>query len=88
MEDYRVKLIEMARDIAMLPFGASIPSGEEQRFLRRFRTIYQHLATTVETSGGGTTPNPMMGMDPFMRTPEQVRDLLDRSEGNLSELDR
>jgi len=51
-------------------------------------TIYQHLATTVEKSGGGTAPNPMMGMDAFMRTPEQVRDLIDRSEANLSELDR
>ena len=30
----------------------------------------------------------MMGMDPFMRTPAQVKDLLDRSDANLNELDR
>jgi hypothetical protein len=33
-------------------------------------------------------PNPMMGMDPFMRSPDQVRDLIDRSDANLSELER
>lgn len=88
MEDYRVALIQMARELAMLPFGATLSTGDEQRFLRRYRTIYQHLATTVETSGGGTAPNPMMGMDALMRTPEQVRDLIERSDVNLSELDR
>lgn len=88
MEDYRVTLVQMAREIAMLPFGPSLSGGDEQRFLRRFRAIYQHLAITVETSGGGATPNPMMGMDPFMRSPDQVRDLIDRSDANLSELER
>jgi hypothetical protein len=28
----------------------------------------------------------MMGMDPFMRTPEQVTELLDRTEANVREL--
>jgi hypothetical protein len=88
MEDYRVTLVQMAREMAMLPFGSALSAGDEPRFLRRFRTIYQHLAITVETSGGGAMPNPMMGMDPFMRSPDQVRDLIDRSDANLSELER
>jgi hypothetical protein len=86
MEDYRIRLIDIARELALLGTGTPLSAGDEARFLRRFRTIYQHLATTVETSGGGVTPSPMMGMDPFGRTPEQVRDLLDRSEANLTEL--
>jgi hypothetical protein len=88
MESYQVKLIEIANELARLGMGASMSAGDEQRYLRRFRTIYQHLASTVETSQGGVTPNPMMGMDPFMRGPEQVQDLLDRTEGNLRELER
>ncbi len=83
MEDYRVKLIDIARELA----GPSV--GDEEGFLRRFRTFYQHLAVTVETSAGGTAINPMamnMGMDPFMRTPEQVTELLDRTDANLREL--
>jgi hypothetical protein len=87
MDSYQVKLIEIADELARLGM-ASIGAGDEQRYLRRFRTIYQHLATTVETSQGGAMPNPMMGMDPFTRTPEQVRDMLDKTEGNLRELDR
>jgi len=86
MEDYRIRLIDIAREIAMLGSGSPVGPGDEARFLRRFRTVYQHLASTVETSGGGVIPNPMMGMDPFGRTPEQVRDLLDRSEANLTGL--
>jgi hypothetical protein len=83
MEDYRSKLIEIARELA----GSS--AGDEVGFLRRFRTFYQHLAVTVETSAGGTNMNPMaMGMDPFMRTPEQVTELLDRTDANLRELGR
>lgn len=88
MDSYQVKLIEIADELVRLGLGQSLSAGDEQRYLRRFRTIYRHLATSVETSGGGATPNPMMGMDPFMRTPEQVQDLLDRTEGNLRELDR
>jgi hypothetical protein len=80
MDDYRVRLIELARDLAG-------PMQDEAAFLRRFRAIYQHLAVTVETSAGGAQINPMaMGMDPFMRTPEQVTELLDRSDANLREL--
>jgi hypothetical protein len=80
MEDYRAKLIDIARELA----GST---QDEVAFLRRFRTFYQHLAVTVETSGGGSTVNPMaMGMDPYMRTPEQVTDLLDRTDANLREL--
>jgi hypothetical protein len=85
MEDYRNRLIDLARELA----GPSV--GDEEGFLRRFRTYYQHLAVTVETSGGGTSINPMtmnMGMDPFMRTPEQVTELLDRTDANLRELGR
>jgi hypothetical protein len=83
MEDYRVRLIDIARDLA----GGS--TGDEEGFLRRFRTFYQHLAVTVETTAGGTNINPMaMGMDPFMRTPEQVTELLDRTDANLRELGR
>lgn len=85
MEDYRVRLIDIARELS----GPSV--GDEEGFLRRFRTFYQHLAVTVETSGGGTNINPMtmgMGMDPFMRTPEQVTELLDRTDANLRELGR
>jgi hypothetical protein len=88
MDDYRIRLIEIARELALLGSGTTLAVGDEARFLRRFRTIYQHLAATVETSGGGVTPNPMMGMDPFMRTPDQVRDLLDQSEAHLTELGR
>jgi hypothetical protein len=88
MDGYHVKLIEIADELARIGLGASLASGDEQRYLRRFRTIYQHLAGTIETSQGGVTPNPMMAMDPFMRTPEQVQDILDRTEGNLRELDR
>ena len=82
MEDYRAKLIDIARELA----GAS--AGDEEGFLRRFRTYYQHLAVTVETSGGGTNmPMAMgMGMDPFMRTPDQVTELLDRTDANLREM--
>ncbi len=87
MEDYRVKLIQTAFDLATAGTGRVDP-GDEGRFLRRFRTIYRHLAATVETSGVGLEPNPMMGMDPFGRTPAQVQDLLDRTEANLNELDR
>jgi hypothetical protein len=80
MEDYRAKLIDIARELAGSP-------ADEVVFLRRFRAFYQHLAVTVETSGGGTTVNPMaMGMDPYMRTPEQVTDLLDRTDANVREL--
>ena len=89
MEDYRVKLIDIARELAALPFGAGVGSGDEETYLRRFRTFYQHLAASVETSGGGTPFNPMpMAMDPFMRTPDQVTELLDRTDANLRELDR
>jgi len=88
MDGYHVKLIEIADELARIGMGSSIGPGDEQRYLRRFRTIYQHLATTIETSQGGTVANPMMGMDPYMRTPDQVRDLLDRTEGNLRELER
>jgi hypothetical protein len=79
MEDYRSKLIDIARELA----GST---DDEITFLRRFRTFYQHLAVTVETSAGGAVPNPMMAMDPFMRTPEQVTELLDRTDANLREL--
>ncbi len=89
MDDYRVKLIEIARELAGLPFGATVGAGDEDRFLRRFRTFYQHLAVSVETSSGGTAINPMaMGMDPYMRTPEQVTEMLDRTDANLREIDR
>jgi hypothetical protein len=88
MESYQVKLIEIADELARLGMGPSLSAGDEQRYLRRFRTIYRHLASSVETSQGGAMPNPMMGMDPFIRTPDQVQDLLDRSESNLGELDR
>jgi hypothetical protein len=89
MDDYRNKLIDIARELAMLPFGAAVGPGDEERFLRRFRTYYQHLAVSVETSGGGSNPiNPMtMGMDPFLKTPDQVTELLDRTDANLRELD-
>jgi hypothetical protein len=87
MDGYHVKLIEIADELARLGM-ASLSPDDEQRYLHRFRTIYRHLAATIETSPGGVTPNPMMGMDPFMRTPEQVQDPLDRSEANLRELDR
>jgi hypothetical protein len=88
MEDYRVKLIQIAYDIATATTNGSVAAGDEARFLRRFRTVYQHLAVSVETTGGGVEPNPMMGMDPFGRTPTQVTDLLERSDANLNELDR
>jgi hypothetical protein len=88
MDGYQVKLIEIADELARLGLGIPLSAGDEQRYLRRFRTIYRHLATSVETSQGGATPNPMMGIDPFMRTPEQVQDLIDKTEGNLRELDR
>ena len=81
VDDYRIKLIEVARELA-----GGVTAGSEEVFLRRFRTFYQHLAVTVETSSGGTTVNPMMGMDPFMRTPDQITDLLDRTDANLREL--
>ena len=88
METYHIKLIEIADELARIGMSSPLGPGDEQRYLRRFRTLYQHLASSVETSQGGVTPNPMMGMDPFMRTPEQVQDLLDRSDANLRELDR
>jgi hypothetical protein len=88
MDGYQVRLIEIANELARLGMSNPLSPGDEQRYLRRFRTIYQHLATSVETSQGGANPNPMVGMDPFMRTPEQVRDLQDRTDANLRELDR
>ena len=86
MDSYQVKLIEIADELARIGLELTGPV-DEQRYLRRFRTIYQYLAASVETSQGGMTPNPMMGMDPFMRTPEQVRELLDWTESKLQELD-
>ena len=85
MDDYHSRLIQIAFDLATGGTGRVEP-GEQVAFLRRFRTIYRHLAVTVETSGGGTEPNPMMGMDPFMRTPAQVQELLDRSDASLDAL--
>ena len=86
--EYQVKLIEIADELARIGMGTPLATGDEQRYLRRFRTIYQHLATSVETSQGGSIPNPMMGMEQFMRSPAQVQDLIDKTEGNLRELDR
>jgi hypothetical protein len=90
MDGYQTKLIEIADELSRVGMGTPIGLGDEQRYLRRFRTIYRHLATTVETSLGGSTPNPMMGMgmEPFMRTPDQVQDLLDRTDANLREIER
>jgi hypothetical protein len=88
MDGYQTKLIEIADELARVGMGTPIGLGDEQRYLRRFRTIYRHLATTVETSLGGSSPNPMMGMEPFIRTPDQVQDLLDRTEANLREIER
>jgi hypothetical protein len=33
-------------------------------------------------------PNPMMGMDPFMRTPAQVQELLDTTDAGIEGLGR
>ncbi len=39
--------------------------------------------------GGGTNSDPIaMGMDPYVRTHEQVAKLLDRTDANLREMGR
>jgi hypothetical protein len=87
VEDYRVRLIQIAFDLATAGTGRIDP-GAQAAFLRQFRTIYRHLAATVETSAGGVEPSPMMGMDPFMRTPAQVQELLDSTDAGIEELGR
>ena len=87
MEDYRVRLIQIAFDLATAGTGRIEP-GAQAAIQRKFRTIDRHLAATVETSTGGVEPNPMMGMDPFMRTPAQVQELLDTTDASIEELGR
>ena len=56
-DDYRVALIEIAREIATAGTGATQIGGGSERtaFLRRLRAAYLHLAATVEQSAS-TSP--------------------------------
>ena len=54
--DYRVALIDIAREIATAGTGRTRIGGSDRvQFLRRFRAAYMHLAATVEQSAS-TTP--------------------------------
>jgi hypothetical protein len=87
MLDYRVKLIEMARDIALAGTGAKeVSGGREVAFLRKFRAAYHYLAATVEATGASPFPPGMMG-ESYMRSPEQTRELLQRTEEGLNTFD-
>lgn len=50
--EYRVRLIELANDLARLGLPASLDGmvGHETEFLNRFRAAYRHLKWTVEAS--------------------------------------
>jgi hypothetical protein len=51
-DDYRVALIDIAREIAIAGTGATRISGGSDRgaFLRRFRAAYLHLVATIENA--------------------------------------
>lgn len=48
----RVQLIQMAKELAELGTGSGPSAGNEDRYLERFRAIYDHLAATVFTTSG------------------------------------
>jgi hypothetical protein len=78
--DYHVKLIEMAQTLA------SDGAKDLPDFLRRFRTIYRHLAASVDGALAdlGAGPFGPMAM-PGMQVPD-VAKLLERTEGELGNL--
>ena len=82
--DYRVKLIELAWEMA------SGTAADDADRLRRFRTIYRHLAATVDGTMAelGIGPfGPMMSGMPGMPTPDTFG-LLDRTDRDLGGLGR
>jgi hypothetical protein len=79
---YRVKLIELAYQMAM---GSG---GSEADILRRFRTIYRHMAATVDgaMAEAGFGPFGPMGPGfPGMQAPDTGK-LLDSTEKDIDSL--
>ncbi len=79
---YHVKLIELAYQMA------SAKATSEADLLRRFRTIYRHMAATVDGAMAemGFGPyGPMMSGMPGMRSPDASKALsaTDTEIGNL-----
>lgn len=65
--DYHVKIIELAYGMAVAE------AGTDAETLRRFRTIYRHMAATVDGSLGelGFGPfGPMSGMPGIQQPPD------------------
>jgi hypothetical protein len=82
--DYHVKLIELAQNMALE--GAA----DQTAFLRRFRTIYRHLAATVDGATmdlgfGPFGPGVMSGM-PGMPGMPDVGKLLEKTDNDLGSL--
>lgn len=81
--DYHVKLIELAQNMALE--GAD----DQASFLRRFRTIYRHLAASVDgaTMDFGFGPfGPMMSGMPGMPGMPDVDKLLEKTDNDLGTL--
>ena len=53
-EDYRISLIEIAKQTALGAAGLAGTRGRERQYLARFRAAYRHLAATVEGAGNPT----------------------------------
>jgi hypothetical protein len=79
--DYHVKLIELAQNMALE--GAD----DQASFLRRFRTIYRHLAASVDgaTIDLGIGPFGPIGM-PGMPGMPDVGKLLEKTDYDLGSL--
>jgi hypothetical protein len=79
--DYHVKLIELAQNMALE--GAD----DQASFLRRFRTIYRHLAASVDgaTIDLGIGPFGPIGM-PGMPGMPDVGKLLEKTDNDLGSL--
>lgn len=52
VDESRVRLINIAEQLALLGSGGKVSPGQEDAFLGRFRAAYDHLSATVFTSAG------------------------------------
>ena len=79
--DYRTKLIEIAERYAA--DGAK----DEVDFLRRFRTIYRHLITTVDGTANDLGMNPFGPMPMEFQAPRpDFAKLLEESDADIDSL--
>jgi hypothetical protein len=79
---YRVKLIELAYQMAMKS------GGSEADILRRFRTIYRHMAATVDGAMADVGFGPFGAMGPGypgMQAPDTGK-LLESTEKDIDSL--